>query len=179
MASETADEDDIWFGSDFRLNESQELEYIGDDYSKDGIVKEAAVVGERQEACIIPESQQENPDPTENNENLDLKPKAKRNTMVYSQKKLLAKLDLFLDPLYHDKFEVFMGVQRSPQGSTMQTPDFWKSLWECNGLHKGVPCKHPTSFWECNGLHKGVPCKHPSRVVGCCPLLVVGSLAIK
>jgi hypothetical protein len=120
MLSEEADEDDIWFGPDFRLNESQELEYIGDDYSKDGIVEEAVVVGERREACIIPESQQENPQPTENNENLDLKPKAKRNTMVYSQKKLLAKLDLFLDPLYHDKFtdvsaEVIGQVKECPR----------------------------------------------------------------
>jgi Transposase IS4 len=101
MASDEDDDDDIWFGSDFRLNESHELEYIGDQYPKDGIPEEAAVVDASADAHIVPESQQENPSvPAE----ALLKPKAKRNTISFAQKKVLAKSDLFLDPLYHDKF---------------------------------------------------------------------------
>jgi hypothetical protein len=101
MDSDDDDSQDIWFGPDFRLNSSQQLEYIGDNYSKDGSVEEAVPVDASQGPNVVPESQQENSGMTEENQQ---KPKAKRNTTSYAQRKLLAGIDLFLDPLYDDKF---------------------------------------------------------------------------
>jgi Transposase IS4 len=101
MASNELDNDEVWAGPVFRDDESQELDYIVDEYLKDGIVTDGLVIEAPEEADVDPASNGENiPDSQE----LQKKPKATRNKTSYAQKKLLATLDLFLDPLYHDKF---------------------------------------------------------------------------
>jgi hypothetical protein len=116
---------EVWFGNHFRLTESQELEFIGDTSPVDDVATEevvepavAAVEAtalqdplpfpmdiptglpmELQESPAIPES----PGEVEEDPELLLKPKAKRDTISYAKKMILAGPDLFLDTLYADK----------------------------------------------------------------------------
>jgi Transposase IS4 len=104
MDSDHDDLDALLAETDLRLMESQELEYIPQDTVPDGLAEETVVVPASTEAEVIAESQQENPSTTEIIQ--QNKPtRAKRNTTLYAQRKLLAKSSLFLDPLYHNQFQ--------------------------------------------------------------------------
>jgi Transposase IS4 len=131
MDEEEFASNEVWFGNQFRLTESQELEFIGDTSPVDDLV-EADVAGEAMgdvdimaledpllkvptelptelPTDIPTESQEtmkapEAPGEEEEDPELSLKPKAKRNTISYAKKMILAGLDIFLDPLYGENF---------------------------------------------------------------------------
>jgi Transposase IS4 len=105
MALPEDSDDDVWFGPEFRLNESHELEYIGDKYPRDDVPVEDPVVVDDGHGGDDPVTQQEIlPDSSENQDvNKKQNTKAKRNTFSYAKKMLLASSELFLDPMYQDK----------------------------------------------------------------------------
>jgi hypothetical protein len=90
-------------------NSSQELEYIGLQYPNDepvdGDVRLEPITG----PDLVPASQAENitesQEGTNEVEDLNVKPRPKRkNTVSFSKKMLLATMDLFVYPLFIDKF---------------------------------------------------------------------------
>jgi hypothetical protein len=126
MDDEEFAEDDVWFGNQFRYNESQGLELIDDGPQGDEIAVEdgpssdgsppdrpheqnlptemptarptleEAPMASQEQEEAIEELNQTDPD-------LACKPRAKRNTFSYGKKMILAGPDLFLDVLYADK----------------------------------------------------------------------------
>jgi hypothetical protein len=114
MAEEEFAADDVWFGNQFQYTESQELEFIGDTSpglelaEKNGAVDEVMF-----QDSLVPQdlrtdlptanptsegiptaALQEEADSSEEEEDVLLKPKAKRNCISYAKKMILASADL-------------------------------------------------------------------------------------
>jgi Transposase IS4 len=119
--------DDVWFGNQFRLTESQELEFVEDNQLGDEIAVEDGPVAnafssngphdqdsptelptELPTEEEIPTASQDQEDALEelheDDPNVASLPRAKRNTFSYGKKMILAGCNLFIDPLYVDKF---------------------------------------------------------------------------
>jgi hypothetical protein len=91
---------------------------------------------------------QEEADSSEEEEDVVLKPKAKRNCISYAKKMILASADLFIDILYSDKFTdlnvmIIGQIKECPRASNgKQFHLEWKGpiphgvqhLWLCNNL---------------------------------------------
>jgi Transposase IS4 len=124
MSEEEFAVDEIWFGNQFRLNESQELVFVNEETQEDDIPEDNVALGVVESPEVIPESQQEifteletqletptqlvsteaSAQPPEEPIDIDaVKPRAKRNTSSFAKRFLLANRDIFLDPTYSDK----------------------------------------------------------------------------
>jgi hypothetical protein len=160
MAEEEFAADEIWFGNQFRLNESQELEFVDEDTQDDGIPEENVGLAMAMAPEVIPETQQEisteipmtaaqvstealaQPELTE-----ATKPKAKRNTSSFAKRFLLAERDLYLDPTYSDQFSdgtirIVGQVKECPRESNGK---MYRIEWK-NPLPNGLQRKWLRSF---------------------------------
>jgi Transposase IS4 len=144
MDEEEFASDEVWFGDQFRWSQSQGLVLVEDTQPVDEIAEEAGpgdastspiactkndagnleIPTEEQDQQVEQDLQESvSPDDIEDPEELNLKPRAKRNTISYAKKMLLANLELFLDStLYGDKYtdtsiEIVGQVKECPRAS--------------------------------------------------------------
>lgn len=138
MSEEEFAEDDIWFGSQFRLDESQQLQFVEEDTQVNEIVQDAGVAVNSFAAAAAAAVSLENttdvptqfPTDVPREPPTDTEPavtgsppakaRAKRNTTSYAKKLLLAGSSFFLDPRYADQYtatdtEVVGQVKQCPR----------------------------------------------------------------
>jgi hypothetical protein len=122
MSDEEFAADEVWFGDQFRLDESQGLVFVDEGSPGNGIPEDCAAVTQDQSPAETGECAVGNSIPTEfptplptplpmdtspqqrTTTDVASKPKHKRNTISFAKQMILAKSDLFLSPLYNDKY---------------------------------------------------------------------------
>jgi Transposase IS4 len=151
MSDEEFAVDDVWFGPQFMLNESQDLVFLEEQVQGDQVSEENVVTATDTVGTDEPVTQQENSVPTQlpteipmavsaeptcasQDVGIPTKPKLKRNTKSFAKKMILARKDVFLNPLYanrvtDDSLEIVGQIKECP--------------WEANGRQYRIEWRNP------------------------------------